>query len=402
MIVRKTEKILLVLTGVFMPLITIRIDFPILSISVFLFMLGLLLVLNGKQIFDKLYFNKNDIFIFIFLLIALISIFNANNMEYGLNQWIKMLLVILIFFLLRTLFIVKPFYVTEIMKFASLSLGVYLLYLIWLYIIINKQSYIGLDTSTITKAGKNALAFMVAILLPYILVVFFKKFIEKQFKLIQLLILLIVLIGSLFIQSRGLFLVVLLYFILLIVSFKFNYKILMSILMSILIIGTIFMIIIPEEVVTDITDRFASILILTNDEIATNTQLSGGSIDSRQNLINKGINMFIEKPIFGHGLGSYRYYKRYPSPLSHNDYIQVLSELGVVGLVSFLLIIIDFMKKGYLVSKFNKNNIWLFLAVCGISFYLLMINAFDNILLWFIYAVIASEFHRMKRIKKNN
>src|SRR5699024_3360820 len=113
-----------------------------------------------------------------------------------------------------------------------------------------------------------------------------------------------------------------------------------------------------------------------------------GSLEQRTGLISKGLSMFSERPFFGFGLGSFSFQKGVASALSHNDYIQILSEQGIFGLVVFLTILNTYIYKAYISYKNSKDNLWFFLSMIGLSIYLFMINAYDNIFLWTLLAMI--------------
>lgn len=65
------------------------------------------------------------------------------------------------------------------------------------------------------------------------------------------------------------------------------------------------------------------------------------------------INMWIEKPLIGYGVGSFPLFysgidsRDYP----HNIFLEVVAELGIVGLVSFLLLIGNSLYKGWIVYR---------------------------------------------------
>jgi len=82
-----------------------------------------------------------------------------------------------------------------------------------------------------------------------------------------------------------------------------------------------------------------NILNLTSDE----------SANQRINFYSLALDLFSDKPITGHGLGSWKYESlKYKDPTTrsvlvpyytHNDFLQILAELGIVGLIIYLLFI---------------------------------------------------------------
>ena len=84
-------------------------------------------------------------------------------------------------------------------------------------------------------------------------------------------------------------------------------------------------------------DKNYNIFNLTADE----------STNQRINFYSLALDLFSNKPITGHGLGSWKYESlKYKDPTSnrvlvpyytHNDFLQILVELGIVGLIIYLL-----------------------------------------------------------------
>ena len=82
-------------------------------------------------------------------------------------------------------------------------------------------------------------------------------------------------------------------------------------------------------------------------------------------LIRSSAEMFLSNPIFGVGPNNFRfecpklkYYKGLCSTHTHNSFIQVLSELGIAGII-LLLVSMYFILKFFfivLINKYNKSN----------------------------------------------
>ena len=88
--------------------------------------------------------------------------------------------------------------------------------------------------------------------------------------------------------------------------------------------------------------------------------------------------MFLDKPIFGWGIGLFSFlYKQYKPPIStepgyfaHNDYLQILLELGPIGLLLFLVFVFVLLNRVYFLmgnkqssSSAYKSESFTFLAV---------------------------------------
>lgn len=73
------------------------------------------------------------------------------------------------------------------------------------------------------------------------------------------------------------------------------------------------------------------------------TEVSYGSYGLRIEHYLNSFWAFLESPLVGIGLGNYAYFgKGFDYP--HNIFLEILSELGIVGLLIFLMIIVPFMK----------------------------------------------------------
>ncbi len=117
---------------------------------------------------------------------------------------------------------------------------------------------------------------------------------------------------------------------------------------------------------------------------------------------------FVEKPIFGHGLASFRRNNpvftddgrliRYP--VTHNDFAQIIYELGLIGLVVFFGML--FLNLRSLLTYIKKTEtkimlVQLFLLILAIN----AINLIDHILFWFIMAITYKSFREEKNLKAN-
>ena len=79
------------------------------------------------------------------------------------------------------------------------------------------------------------------------------------------------------------------------------------------------------------------------------------STNQRLNFYKKALNLSFEKPLFGYGLGSWKYeslpYEESKNKdllvpyYTHNDFLQIFFELGFIGLVAYLFILITLFKK---------------------------------------------------------
>jgi O-antigen ligase len=115
-----------------------------------------------------------------------------------------------------------------------------------------------------------------------------------------------------------------------------------------------------------------AILLLQNNLIAQRfltTNLSDESIVQRQTLMSQSLKMFWQSPIFGVGINNYfnnlNIYLSKENPLLiqpvHNIFLLVLAETGIVGLATFLFVLL----KSFLVI-IKKQNKYLLLSLLTI------------------------------------
>ena len=107
-------------------------------------------------------------------------------------------------------------------------------------------------------------------------------------------------------------------------------------------------------------------------------------------LLLRGLNGLKQSPIWGHGIKTFRGEGRKFS-LSHNDYIQLLYELGLLGL--FLFVGIGFLSLRDLLrlrKRIEPQFEWLLdgqIVSLMISFFILLfINAYQSVIIWFVLA----------------
>lgn len=97
--------------------------------------------------------------------------------------------------------------------------------------------------------------------------------------------------------------------------------------------------------------------------------------EERLMMYKSAIRLWEESPYWGNGVGSFALdyggmdTKLYP----HNIFLEILSELGMIGLFLFLGLLLIGLYKGYLILKQNKNNKYGVLIL--LSFIMLLINA---------------------------
>ena len=341
----KIPKILLIL----IPLVLVSGPFlPDLFLSV-IALLGLILLLKNKLIFNHKFF----IFYFIlFYLIILVSSLLSDNVIHSLDS--SFFYFRYLFFTLGAYFIIssnKNIY-DKIYYLISIVFIIFILHVYFLLIFKNilNLSY-GLDADRISSFFGNELILgsYLSRIFPFYLAMFFYKERSKSEYIITFI--LFILVSSLIAISGEraaffyLFMQSFIYFILLDISFKYK---LFSLLSIVIIITALF--------TFNHTYKFRMIDTTINQIQNNNSSFKFFSSHHTQ-IYNTALKMFADSPIIGHGTKSFRLLckdLKYKSGLKgcsthpHNSYLQLLSETGILG---FILIISLFL---FIFYKFIK------------------------------------------------
>ena len=180
---------------------------------------------------------------------------------------------------------------------------------------------------------KNQLGWYAAALLPFS----FSNFLFGKNKIINLLLFAIIGFSVIYVASRGSWIAaaisipVIIYYISKISLFK-AVKIAMNTLLGLGVVIMIGISTLSNYIdLTTITNRFMWIINPVNTEFLTSgTKLPLNTLESRSGRILRGLSAFYDKPLLGRG--------PYNMPC-HNDYITILAETGIFGLISFLSIL---------------------------------------------------------------
>jgi O-antigen ligase len=138
-------------------------------------------------------------------------------------------------------------------------------------------------------------------------------------------------------------------------------------------------------------------IVVHEDFIASNT----GSVDVRFQMWDSAVNIFKKYPLLGAGPGRYGalMYDFYPDEFiggknhlhAHNTYVEVLADMGILGLLSFLLIFVLFFIMGYKSIKRNPNfyNVsfmMMFIAVAVHEFFMstVLVGISVPVIFWFL------------------
>lgn len=116
--------------------------------------------------------------------------------------------------------------------------------------------------------------------------------------------------------------------------------------------------------------------------------ISGDIGGARGEIWTGGLYQGLEAPIFGHGARSFSYAvstPNYAGASAHNSFIQIFVDLGIVGLLLYISIIL-FVMRYALNSKYRSE--WMAFVIIYLT--ICMANNFElNIIMWFLFTLCA-------------
>jgi len=142
----------------------------------------------------------------------------------------------------------------------------------------------------------------------------------------------------------------------------------------------------------------------------TSVNRDANSVSWRLTVLKESLPIFLKSPVFGYGFGTFPqvweanrsiYRQADDSAESHNDYLRMLIENGVIGLALYVFLLFGFLFKSYQLQKISKQN-YLFLFAWIIVFAFL--SSSDNMLhhtaiMWMTMAVWGAGFFEGKSLK---
>ena len=256
-------------------------------------------------------------------------------------------------------------------------------------------SYLGIDRAGGTGYGPNEFAIAI---LPFIAITFYMALGEKNMvlKLILVSIATVIFLALISTVSRGG--IVGLGGILLISAFKAKKKIVSILLVC--IISILFLNNMPQN----LRERFKKTQV-TNDARG----IGDGDIDSttrRYYLAQAGWRIFLSHPIFGIGVGNYYYENRNYAPVipgrAHNMYLEIMAELGLIGIILFLgTIFFTFKSLNKIIKSKSPLNGYakgFYIGLVGFLIAGIFLHAEQDRILWFLIFMSAA----LERIYEKN
>jgi len=338
---------------------------------------------------EKVTWNKNklNLPIYLFIITLFFSLIISNAISASFEDYIIFISYIILYFTIINVFNQKKEFNSFIKIFLITSFIISVYTLIQYYGFDHYYDNFGRLTSTIGQ--KNWISNYLAMIFPVAFFYFLLEQIKKN--KIKYFFLLSILYATLMIcQSRGIWIsisITIIFAIYIIIKFKFyrifekNKKWLFLLLITFLIITIIYS-----------TDNPLNKSAITVPQRALSTfDEQDPSINTRLLMWRTTFEMIKDKPIFGSGIGTFKinyldyqadflqrnpYYIKYSGKAAeaHNEYLQILAELGITGFAVFLLIIFVFYSLALEYLKNKRNNqdkIIVFGLILGITSFLI-------------------------------
>lgn len=357
------------------------------GVGIGIFMIGVLLALYFSPILllgSKIRLANASLYI-AFVVIHILAIRPYSKYELVADFILHILVSVL--FLIIIINIVNSIELYDLMiTVLKMSTFILLLYLIYIHLVVSKSIFLspslsGSELYYSGRGGKNTLSFFLAIMFPFI----YSKFTHRK-SMLNCLMLCVFTFSILYTLSR---------------------MAMISMAVSVIlfcILGNNRAAYIKQTIILGIVGLMLSIALgggmklflqLRNPTEVEAVERGDESFISfkghRYELIMAGLRGFVNHPVIGNGVTNFRIYNDLGRSLSHNDYIQILYELGAVGIILFLAIFIK-LWRGMLAIKKHvpKHHHWLWdanaVALPTTALMLLFINAYETIAVWFVLA----------------
>lgn len=279
---------------------------------------------------------------FVVLITHGIGTLRGDPVDYAVREFIKIASGILCFWVIILYLPNRPGFLKLFLQWsAATSLGL-LTFLIYRYAVVFKAPYLGTIFTVETWDGRNHLAWFLAALLPYFLASLF----EKRVSLFWILVNSIVCLSILYSTSRSTWMAVILmtgYLAFFAFKDRLRPNLRMAVLLAAGIAVSVGFLVHADHLGEAFETRFQTIYNPDSlPETHETYRLGKYSRGMRWGLIRAGINQFQKNPWLGQGLA--RAYHNPPASedekLTHNDYLGLLADTGLMGGVPFFAFLI--------------------------------------------------------------
>lgn len=348
----------------------------ILIILLLLTFVMLFVVAKRKTIIYNKYFIIYSSFVLLCFLSKIWSI-NQNYTQTTLNSLLLTysFVIILVNIITNEKYL---FYLIRSFAFAGLFMFLYLMLKYGLFYVVNIRS---INDSGITILNANDLG------LKYIISAFctllYKHHYKRKNKIYNI-ILILYFILALLTSSKKVLLLIIICFILPKLYQNRKRKIFNGFFIVIILLIVYYIVMYIPFIYNSIGIRFEEIISLLNGSLISDTSTS-----IRWLMIEKGFNLFLEKPYLGYGIGCSLLLNN--GTYFHNNYIELLFSLGIIGTILYYCIYLKILKDSiYLWKNYDViNSLYIMFFIIGmfvIDFALVSYNFRPLIYLLAIFA----------------
>ena len=121
------------------------------------------------------------------------------------------------------------------------------------------------------------------------------------------------------------------------------------------------------------------------------------TLTGRMDIWNLGIDLLVQKPIIGYGLGQFIEYRGY-TWYGHNQFIELFLEGGIVAVILFIIIMILISRK---IKRITKTNIYYVVMASYIGLFIYFIGEAGKLPIFYLFYLITYYSGSYERIFKS-
>jgi O-antigen ligase len=365
----------------FFPLLSIelfRLNVGGLKIPIFNLLVVAVLLLNIMRCRDKLRFKisgveKNFITLFLFFVITCVSsLFLIEDVKSGIGYIVKLLFVLVFLFYLKSF---DDLSVERLIRVIVVMSAVLMCGIIYKYLFVFDVSYISSTLSEASEVGKNQLSLYLTVTTPLALWLWV---FEKKLVSVYTLCLGIHVAALFLVFSKASMIIII------VATFVMFCREMMG-PRTILYRSNLFIVLMAVGVFVSA----CVVALLGHDDLRENflenvNWFVGGTEESQSSMLRKyyisrALGFFYEHPIFGIGITNFSYLV---GGATHNSYIQILAEVGLLGFVQFMALVILMLKYVFAYKPVTVVEVGVQQALLSAILYLLFINASNTLIVY--------------------
>jgi O-antigen ligase len=330
----------------------------------------------------------------LFLIWHVISLVRSEDFGWALREVIKLAMGITAFWIVLAFFPREPGFHKRFWKIALWSSAALMAFLIYQYAFVFVRPFLGNNIDEATRAGRNMLTWYLVFILPFAVT----RFMDSRRKIIEAVPLMVLTIAWIYAGSRGAW-----------VSVVFGLLVMLALLIRDQPVRGLK---ISLAMAVGISAAAASSLwvlasCVDSDELEYGKKLVSlfdpdavpelNSTAERVDLIEQALVDFADHPLAGIGLMNFFGQREL---VTHNDYLGILAEMGVIGLCLFLAILSNVF---FLLFQGARKSGWLALgtrsSLMGVIFSFFIINAYTNMIFWIFLGLVVVVSETEARIE---